>query len=165
MTSTTIHAATSLALTASLALAACQASPVEPTPDKPADKPAAAADHGAKPTQGGVEAPKTYRHPIGGAAMKRPVNTVQPSPDDPLKGNFTLDDATHGLPPGKQLLATIETSMGKIECKLYDDKAPITVANFVGLARGVRPGRRPRASGRRSRPTTAPCSTASSRGS
>jgi cyclophilin family peptidyl-prolyl cis-trans isomerase len=32
-----------------------------------------------------------------------------------------------------------DTSMGTIECKLFEDKAPLTVANFVGLARGIRP--------------------------
>jgi peptidyl-prolyl cis-trans isomerase A (cyclophilin A) len=73
----------------------------------------------------------------------RPVATVQPSADDPVKGKFTLDDATKGLPPGKQIVATIETSLGKLECKLFDDKAPITVANFVGLARGLRPWKTP----------------------
>jgi peptidyl-prolyl cis-trans isomerase A (cyclophilin A) len=63
--------------------------------------------------------------------------------DDPLNGKFSLDDATKGLPAGKQIVATMETSLGNLECKLFDDKAPITVANFVGLARGVRPWKTP----------------------
>jgi peptidyl-prolyl cis-trans isomerase A (cyclophilin A) len=75
--------------------------------------------------------------------VARPVASVNPSPDDPLKGKLSLDDATKGMPPGKQLVATIETSLGKLECKLFDDKAPITVANFVGLARGIRPWKTP----------------------
>src|SRR5690606_31745838 len=31
------------------------------------------------------------------------------------------------------------TSMGQIDCELWAERAPITVANFVGLARGKRP--------------------------
>ncbi|MFO0741662.1 MAG: peptidylprolyl isomerase [Labilithrix sp.] len=58
---------------------------------------------------------------------------------DPLHGNFTLADATAKMPGSGRLLAKIETSQGVIECELYDDKAPITVANFVGLANGLRP--------------------------
>jgi len=73
----------------------------------------------------------------------QPTASVTPSPDDPLKGKFTLEDATKGLPAGKELVATIDTSMGKLECKLFADKAPITVANFVGLARGIRPWKTP----------------------
>jgi peptidyl-prolyl cis-trans isomerase A (cyclophilin A) len=62
-------------------------------------------------------------------------------PPDPAGGKFTLEQATKGLPgpAGAPLVATIETSMGKFTCELYDKQAPITVANFVGLARGVRP--------------------------
>lgn len=75
------------------------------------------------------------------AAPKRPAASL--AADDPLKGQWTLDDATKGLPPGKQIVATIDTSLGKLVCKLYDDKAPITVANFVGLARGLRPWKTP----------------------
>ena len=30
-----------------------------------------------------------------------------------------------------------------MKCKLFDDKAPIAVANFVGLARGLRPFKDP----------------------
>ncbi len=37
---------------------------------------------------------------------------------------------------GAQPSATIETSAGKLNCTLFPDKAPIGVANFVGLADG-----------------------------
>ena len=36
------------------------------------------------------------------------------------------------------LYATLKTSMGDIVIQLFDDKAPKTVANFVGLATGTR---------------------------
>src|SRR5690606_29353807 len=63
---------------------------------------------------------------------------------DPLGGKFTLADATQGLPATGKLVAEIETDQGTLSCELYDDKAPITVANFVGLARGLRPFKDPR---------------------
>src|ERR1700688_2698526 len=34
--------------------------------------------------------------------------------------------------------AIIETSAGKLTCTLFPDKAPIGVANFIGLARGTK---------------------------
>ena len=63
---------------------------------------------------------------------------------DPIAGPFTLEMAFEGAPDladksKGQLTAVFDTSMGAIECKLFEDKAPLTVANFVGLARGVRP--------------------------
>lgn len=42
-----------------------------------------------------------------------------------------------GVKEGETLTATFETSMGTIHCVLHPDHAPITVANFVGLARGT----------------------------
>jgi peptidyl-prolyl cis-trans isomerase A (cyclophilin A) len=65
--------------------------------------------------------------------------------DDPLKGKFTLEDATKGLPgaAGAPLSAQMETTEGTFTCQLYDKQAPLTVANFVGLARGVRPWKDP----------------------
>jgi peptidyl-prolyl cis-trans isomerase A (cyclophilin A) len=42
------------------------------------------------------------------------------------------------------LLATFETDMGDIHCKLYENETPMTVANFVGLARGLKPWLDPR---------------------
>lgn len=38
----------------------------------------------------------------------------------------------------KTMKAVIETSMGNIEIELFADKAPVTVANFVGLAEGTK---------------------------
>jgi peptidyl-prolyl cis-trans isomerase A (cyclophilin A) len=67
-----------------------------------------------------------------------PVQRTPRGPD-PLQGKFTLADATKGLPSKGTLRATIETGVGALECTLYADKTPNTVANFVGLARGLRP--------------------------
>lgn len=60
-------------------------------------------------------------------------------PDDPTGGQFSLDDATAGLPGTGPLRAKIQTDLGELDCELYEKDAPITVANFVGLARGTRP--------------------------
>ncbi len=35
-------------------------------------------------------------------------------------------------------IATIETTAGNITCTLFPDKAPLTVANFIGLANGTK---------------------------
>lgn len=122
-----------------LALLACEKT-AEP------DSNTARADHATAKTSSPVgtgnaspEPPKPPKRKVAG----HPPATVTPSPDDPVKGVWSLEDATKGLPAGKQLVATIETSLGKIECNLFDDKAPITVANFVGLARGLRPWKTP----------------------
>jgi cyclophilin family peptidyl-prolyl cis-trans isomerase len=46
-----------------------------------------------------------------------------------------LAEYTKDLPgSGNKLIATIETSLGTLHCELYQDKAPIGVANFIGLA-------------------------------
>jgi len=58
---------------------------------------------------------------------------------DPMNGQFTLAQATAGLAGSGPMIATIRTSKGDMRCKLFEDKAPIAVANFVGLARGARP--------------------------
>lgn len=68
--------------------------------------------------------------------LSAPALAVEP---DPAQGTFTLDDATKGLKGKGKLTAELATSMGKITCELFDKDAPNTVANFVGLARGLRP--------------------------
>lgn len=67
---------------------------------------------------------------------------ADPGPD-PMGGQFTLAQATAGFPATGPLVAIIKTSKGEMKCRLFDDKAPIAVANFVGLARGTRPYRDP----------------------
>jgi len=58
---------------------------------------------------------------------------------DPKRGVFTLEEATRGLRGDAPLVAEIATSLGTLRCTLFDDRAPNTVANFIGLARGLRP--------------------------
>ena len=40
--------------------------------------------------------------------------------------------------PNKEVFANIQTSLGDIRVRLYNDKAPKTVENFVGLAEGTK---------------------------
>jgi peptidyl-prolyl cis-trans isomerase A (cyclophilin A) len=35
--------------------------------------------------------------------------------------------------------AVLDTSMGRMTCKLFEKEAPLTVANFIGLAEGTKP--------------------------
>jgi peptidyl-prolyl cis-trans isomerase A (cyclophilin A) len=62
----------------------------------------------------------------------------------------TLAEATKGLKGKGPLMAKIDIEggggigKGSFMCKLYDDKAPKTVANFVALARGLRPWKDPK---------------------
>ncbi|MEO8177471.1 MAG: peptidylprolyl isomerase [Deltaproteobacteria bacterium] len=80
------------------------------------------------------------REPAFQKVQAKPVAEVRPTPGDPVQGKFSLEDALKGLPgKGKTLFADLTTPAGKLECELYADKAPLTVANFVGLARGNRP--------------------------
>jgi peptidyl-prolyl cis-trans isomerase A (cyclophilin A) len=62
---------------------------------------------------------------------------------DPAQGKFTLEEATQGLGGSGALMARISTSKGNLECTLFEKKTPITVASFVGLARGLRPWQDP----------------------
>jgi len=80
------------------------------------------------------------RH-VAGSRMSKAADSGE---SDPLNGKFTLADATQGLPAKGKLVAEIKTAQGTLACELYEDKAPITVANFVGLARGLRPFKDPR---------------------
>jgi peptidyl-prolyl cis-trans isomerase A (cyclophilin A) len=44
---------------------------------------------------------------------------------------------------GERLVAKIETPQGTITCNLFPDRAPMTVANFIGLATGKKAWKNP----------------------
>lgn len=119
-----------------ICLGACSKKAKEPSFDKEAVPPAAKAD----PAQA---APLAAAEPAPGvepSMMEAPKALVMsPTSPDPEEGKFTLDEASSELPKKGAYHATIETGAGTLQCKLFDDKAPNTVANFVGLARGLRP--------------------------
>lgn len=138
-----------------LPLVACDSPAPEPTPEpRPVGAQNTAGQQSGKPqgaaqqkTQAQIQQEREKAAANQAAGGKRKINAkpaakVKPSEDDPEKGEWTLEEALKGLKDVKDanaLVATIETSEGKLECRLFEDKAPITVANFVGLARGVRP--------------------------
>ena len=125
------------ALLCAVVVTGCKASPPEPSPD-----PNRSTESAKKAAEDAREA-SSLKPASGKKKIKaKPVAAVKPSPDDPVKGDWPLDEATKGLTKGK-LSASIETDLGTLTCSLFDDKAPITVANFVGLARGLRPWKTP----------------------
>lgn len=74
----------------------------------------------------------------GGAPLE-----AGPDGGDPLgdAASFTLGQAMAGFPENASgvLTARITTELGELVCRLDEAAAPISVANFVGLARGTRP--------------------------
>lgn len=102
-----------------LLLSACHSEPVEPM---------ASAQTAATPAS----------TPDNPPAPKPAPSPPKAKNADPLDGKWTLADATSDIKGSGALVATLDTTKGKLLCKLYDDKAPITVANFIGLATGKR---------------------------
>jgi peptidyl-prolyl cis-trans isomerase A (cyclophilin A) len=100
------------------------------TPDA-APAPAAPTPAPAAPT------PSAEDRALDGSPVE--ARTPQPTSPDPAHGGYTLAQATEGLTGTGALTAEIETSLGNFTCTLLEREAPITVANFVGLARGRRP--------------------------
>jgi peptidyl-prolyl cis-trans isomerase A (cyclophilin A) len=87
-----------------------------------------------------------FPDPFTGCTKDPGPGTVTVTPadggGDPTGGadKFTLDMALQGFPSGTGVLkAGILTEKGIIVCKFDETKAPVSVANFVGLARGTRP--------------------------
>jgi peptidyl-prolyl cis-trans isomerase A (cyclophilin A) len=79
-------------------------------------------------------------------ALALPLLAQTPSqtPTPPPSSANDLPDApsttSHAHPPVVPTgpTAVINTSMGRLTCKLYDTQAPVTVANFIGLAEGTK---------------------------
>jgi peptidyl-prolyl cis-trans isomerase A (cyclophilin A) len=69
--------------------------------------------------------------PAAPASGSTPTSTPQELPDSP---------GTQAPPSVEPTgpTAVLDTSMGRITCRLFDKQAPQTVANFVGLAEGTK---------------------------
>ena len=121
-------------LFASLAVTACdhkkEESAPAPTP-APNPTPAPTPDPGAMPTP---PAPTPTPTPAANNAGEEVRETVA------ADLAWTLE----GLPgEGDKLKAVIKTSEGTLNCELFADKAPLTVANWVGLATGKKAWKHP----------------------
>ena len=116
-------------VTASSAPAVHGASPAKPTKAAPVEQ-GPTTIH-AKTTKGGT-ADISVQAPAGWRVAQPPTTP------DPHHGKLPLAEALRGVKGRGQLVARISTTLGDLYCDLYEDKAPNTVANFVGLARGVR---------------------------
>jgi len=131
----TNHQPGQLALTAialvALATGACRSTPAEPE------------SHSVLKPKSEESAAATKTPAADTPTPASPAPKAEVAADDPLHGKFTLEDATANLAGKGPLVAEVDTDEGKLECDLFDDKAPITVANFVGLARGLRPFKAP----------------------
>lgn len=140
----------SIFLASSALVSACKKSD-EPKPEAEPVATAETEETAAKPEASAKKKPKVDNKALAERrkALKerlakkkleaKPVAKVPVSKGDPENGEFTLDEATKGLPKDGVLVAEIVTDAGTLSCDLYEDRAPISVANFVGLARGIRP--------------------------
>jgi peptidyl-prolyl cis-trans isomerase A (cyclophilin A) len=65
-------------------------------------------------------------------------STPPPPPADALPDapSTTSNIKAPVVPTGPT--AVIDTTMGRLTCKLYDKQAPVTVTNFIGLAEGTK---------------------------
>ncbi len=130
-----IHAAVILLLATAVASSACD---LKPRPKAKKKKTAKATRAAGKPSQPTLPKghPPTKNVARPGTAM--PMAGVRaPTPAD-------LARYTKGLRGKGKIMARIDTTLGSLDCELFAGKAPMTVANFVGLARGLHPWQHPR---------------------
>jgi peptidyl-prolyl cis-trans isomerase A (cyclophilin A) len=112
-------------------------SPASPPPgagsshdaDPPSEQNGLADDPPVSPTLGDGSGSDRDGIPQGAVADGAMDGVVPPGDGDLAK--YLAD-----IPGKGPLVATIRTSMGDIHCELLQDKAPLTVANFIGLATG-----------------------------
>ncbi len=87
---------------------------------------------GQSPGRGdGTRVAETTDEPAPEHAVPDPDDIASPSERD-------LRIYTSDLDGSDDLIATMQTTEGDIRCQLFEHQAPITVANFVGLARGMK---------------------------
>jgi peptidyl-prolyl cis-trans isomerase A (cyclophilin A) len=86
---------------------------------------------------------------LGACQKEAPESTSNPEARPPMPKTVSAASAsdlakyTEGLEGKGQLMARFHTDHGIINCQLHEKEAPLTVANFVGLARGMHAFRNP----------------------
>ncbi len=141
-------------------MASCVFTPPPPLPEELADgaaTPAAGGDPTAAGGQGSVDAAATEQafaegDPPALGMTYEEMQAYATSQGDPRKGVYELEEALAEVPGEGPLWAVLELEAGRIECELFPQVAPRTVANFVGLARGTRPFKDPQGGGWVERP-------------
>ncbi len=90
---------------------------------------------------GAIKSRGAYDRGARTGAWEEFTMTGEPRMDWQVRPPVAADLAKYvgDLPGTGPLRAAFETSLGTIECELFDAAAPATVANFVGLARGLKP--------------------------
>ena len=68
-----------------------------------------------------------------GWTQTKPAQTTPPN-----RGTATPTGTHPAANPTAQPVAVINTTVGKMTCTLFPDKAPLGVANFIGLAEGTK---------------------------
>jgi peptidyl-prolyl cis-trans isomerase A (cyclophilin A) len=72
------------------------------------------------------------------ASQQAPAAQTTPAPSDALPDAPSTSSQAKAPVTPTGPTAVIDTTMGRLTCKLYDTQAPITVANFIGLAEGTK---------------------------
>ncbi len=80
-----------------------------------------------------AQAPPPPQTPVQTPAEKPALAATPDLPDSP-----SPSAQVHAAVVPTGPTALIDTSMGRLTCKLYDKQAPVTVANFIGLAQGTK---------------------------
>ena len=135
-----------LGLLTGLGATSCVFTPPPPLPEELAagvDPAAGGATPDTNGAGGAVEAVFENGEPPAIGMTEEEMQAYASAQGDPKRGVFTLDEALEDLEGEGALWVVMELPAGRIECELFEQQAPKTVANFVGLARGKRPFKDP----------------------
>ncbi|MFT6395921.1 MAG: peptidyl-prolyl cis-trans isomerase A (cyclophilin A) [Bradymonadia bacterium] len=97
----------------------------------------ASGDEAAGEEQDGTETAQADGEEADPAAEVTPPTAVDQAEIAPL-GTETAEQILGAIEGDGTLYAVITTTMGAFNCELYEELAPNTVANFVGLATGTK---------------------------
>lgn len=140
-----------------LGMSACVFTPPPPLPEELAEQGSSAgatadANAGGSVNAAGEEVAFAPGDPPALGMTYEEMQAYARSQGDPRGGVYELPEALAELPGEGALWAVFELTAGRIECELFEDQAPRTVANFIGLAQGRRPFKDPQGGGWVERP-------------